>query len=514
VELVAGEVTAITGGAQEAVVASTDPSDLEETIVRIRSAGLVALVAIGIATACGGGGSSASTSPGGGNTAAVVLAVLAGDAQTGVVGQAIATAPAITATRSGQPASGVVVTFAVASGGGSVTGGTATTDASGVARAGGWTLGTTIGANTLTASATTATAVTFSATARAGAAAAISKVAGDAQIAAAGFTLGTKQAVKLVDQFGNVVSGVNVTYAVATGGGSVIGAAQVTGTDGVATVGSWTLGNVAGANTLTATATGSGITGSPLTFSATGVAGPVATLTKVAGDLQTVAVSAAVPILPAVRLADQFGNLVAGLPLSFAVASGGGTVSGATPTSGSNGVATVGGWTLGAAAGANTLTASSGGGALTVTFTATATAVFNASQYAGNYAGTWTNTTFGSTGTGSATVTVNGTASTASIVVAVTGQVLGTGGVNTTQNGPYTTNGASITNTVIPVMGSVTASIDMGGNITASGTNVPNASISRWDASGTVTSTQLRMTFTVSFADGSKAVGTIALNHL
>jgi adhesin/invasin len=440
-----------------------------------------------------------------------VLTVLAGDAQTVVVGQVVATAPAVTATRSGQPASGVVVTFAVASGGGSLTGGTVTTDASGIARVGGWTLGTTAGANTLTASATGATAVTFSATGHAAAAASISKTVGDAQSAAAGFALTTKPAVKVADQFGNAVAGISVTYAVGSGGGSVSGAAQVSGSDGSATVGGWTLGNIAGANTLTATA--AGLTGSPLTFSATGIAGPVATLTKVAGDLQIGVASAGVAILPAVRLADQFGNLVSGQTVTFAVASGGGSVSGATPTSGSNGVATVGGWTLGAVAGTNTLTAASGS-APTVTFTATVGGAFNAAQYAGTYSGTWTNTTFQSTGTGSGTVTVNSGASTASIVIAVTGQVLGTSsGVNTTQNGPYTANGATITNAAIPVMGTVTGSIDAAGNIIISGVNPQNTTITRWDATGTVTPTQLRMNFTVTFAGGaSPAFGTIALN--
>jgi hypothetical protein len=58
-----------------------------------------------------------------------------------------------------------------------------------------------------------------------------------------------------------------VVFAIGTGGGAVTGASVTTGADGVAAVGSWTLG-AAGANTLVATVTGA-TSGSPTTFSAT-----------------------------------------------------------------------------------------------------------------------------------------------------------------------------------------------------------------------------------------------------
>ena len=64
-----------------------------------------------------------------------------------------------------------------------------------------------------------------------------------------------------------------------------------------------------------------------------------------------------------------------------------------------------------------------------------------------------------------------------------------------------------------PAKGSVTGSIDAAGNIIISGVNPQNTTITRWDATGTVTPTQLRMNFTVTFAGGaSPAFGTIALN--
>ncbi|MGE0555329.1 MAG: hypothetical protein AB7R55_18010 [Gemmatimonadales bacterium] len=74
-------------------------------------------------------------------------------------------------------------------------------------------------------------------------------------------------AVKVVNSSGAPVVGVSVAFAIGQGGGSVTGASAATGSDGVATVGAWTLGS-AGPNTLTATVTGA-TSGSPVTFTAT-----------------------------------------------------------------------------------------------------------------------------------------------------------------------------------------------------------------------------------------------------
>ena len=52
------------------------------------------------------------------------------------------------------------------------------------------------------------------------------------------------------------MTGVAVTFAVTTGGGSVTGGSATTGSDGIATVGSWTLGAAPEGNTLTATTAG------------------------------------------------------------------------------------------------------------------------------------------------------------------------------------------------------------------------------------------------------------------
>ncbi|MEO5800767.1 MAG: hypothetical protein ABIZ70_12135 [Gemmatimonadales bacterium] len=78
---------------------------------------------------------------------------------------------------------------------------------------------------------------------------------------------------------------------------------------------------------------------------------------KFAGDLQTAGPASPVGTPPAVRILDDAYNPVADVTVTFAVKSGGGTVSGATAVTDANGVARVGGWTLGANAGVNSLTA-------------------------------------------------------------------------------------------------------------------------------------------------------------
>lgn len=174
----------------------------------------------------------------------------------GVAGTAVSPAPSvIVRDQNGNPMGGVPVRFAVVSGGGSVTGETATTDALGSATVGAWTLGTTAGANVLTASVGSLT-VTFNATGAAGAAASLTRSAGDGQVAVAGSTVPVAPAAIVKDANGNVKSDVVVTFAVGVGGGSVTGGTATSNVAGVATVGSWVLGPNAGANSLVASVAG------------------------------------------------------------------------------------------------------------------------------------------------------------------------------------------------------------------------------------------------------------------
>jgi adhesin/invasin len=302
--------------------------------------------------------------------AASTLTINAANAQTATSGLPVAIPPSVSVRdQFGNPVSGVAVTFAVVSGGGSVTGSPATTNASGIATVGSWILGTIAGVNSLTASTGGLTPVTFTATGSPGTGS-MTVNAGNSQAATVNTAVAVRPSVIIKDTNGNPVNGVSVTFAVASGGGSVAGATTTTNASGIATVGGWTLGTTVGANTLTATST-AGAT----TFTATGIAGPATQIAVNSGNNQTAAVGTTLPFSPSVIVKDAFNNPKGGVVVTFAVASGGGSVSGGSATTAVDGVARVGSWTIGTTVGTNTLTATSAG--LTgspVTFTATGVA--------------------------------------------------------------------------------------------------------------------------------------------
>jgi N-acetylneuraminic acid mutarotase len=83
---------------------------------------------------------------------AAALQMQTGDSQYATVGRPVAVNPSVRVLDdSGNPAKGVTVTFEVTSGGGSATGTEAVSDSAGFATVGSWTLGPTLGRNTLTA---------------------------------------------------------------------------------------------------------------------------------------------------------------------------------------------------------------------------------------------------------------------------------------------------------------------------------------------------------------------------
>ncbi|MCL4865537.1 MAG: hypothetical protein KJZ47_06555, partial [Gemmatimonadales bacterium] len=91
-----------------------------------------------------------------------------------------------------------------------------------------------------------------------------------------------------------------------------------------------------------------------------------------AGNQQSALVGAAVAVAPAVRVVNSVGAAVPGVAVTFTVGLGGGSVTSASPSTGTDGVAAVGSWVLGAA-GVNTLVASVAGATegSPITFSAT-----------------------------------------------------------------------------------------------------------------------------------------------
>lgn len=174
--------------------------------------------------------------------------------------------------RVAQPA--VPVSVTITEGGGTLSGTTdVVTDPQGIATFSSLTIAGTAGPRTLTFSSPGLASVAATVTTTAGAASSIDAVAGDGQTEAEGIAVPVRPTVRVTDLDANPVSGIVVTYTVASGGGSVAGAVPATDTDGLAAVGSWTLG-VAGPNGLRASTTNL----QPVDFAATAVRLPVASV--------------------------------------------------------------------------------------------------------------------------------------------------------------------------------------------------------------------------------------------
>jgi hypothetical protein len=206
---------------------------------------------------------------------------VAGDGQSAPMGTAVAIPPsARVSDASGAPIAGVQVHFSVASGG-SVTGAFQTTDHQGVATVGMWTLGATAGPMTLTATVTSGPGlppVSFEATALPGQLPTVASVhSGQWQAAIQGSTVSAAPGIVLRDMENKPVPGRTVTFAVTGGAGTITQPVAVTDANGVARVGSWTLGASAGINALTATVSGDAVTNAVITFEATGCTGSSST---------------------------------------------------------------------------------------------------------------------------------------------------------------------------------------------------------------------------------------------
>jgi hypothetical protein len=185
--------------------------------------------------------------------------------------------------------------------------------------------------------------------------------------AVVGSAVSPAPSVRVLSSSGAPVAGTKVTFSVGATGGSVGQASATTGSDGVASAGSWTLGTTAGTNTLDAAV--SGLT--PVRFTATATAAAAASLSVSAGDNQSAALGTTVATAPAVVVRDQYGNPVAGATVTFSVETGGGSVTGASVTTGADGIARVGSWLLGITSGAQRIKATSG--TLSATINANAT---------------------------------------------------------------------------------------------------------------------------------------------
>ena len=262
--------------------------------------------------------------------------------------------------KKGKPVSGIPVTFAVASGGGSISGASQTTDDQGIATVGGWMLGPNVGMQTLVATPTplpeqaaagdNIPSITFAVDAKASAPSQMDKI-NDGQSGVVGAALAQQVGVLIKDGAGNPVAGTNVSFA--AGNGSSVSPASVSTNASGQALTTWTMGTAAGGASLTAT---SG-TLTPATFSATAVAGAPANLAKV-NDGQTGTVGRPLTNTVGVIVTDAYGNPVSNVDVAF-VGANGSAVSPAGVKSNASGQAMTQ-WSMGTVAGAMSVSATVG----------------------------------------------------------------------------------------------------------------------------------------------------------
>ncbi|MEP6688123.1 MAG: Ig-like domain-containing protein [Gemmatimonadales bacterium] len=303
------------------------------------------------------------------------IAVVRGNRQSGTAGEPLGDSLVVRVVdRLGSPVVGAEVTW-TAEVGGSVSPATSVTSASGEAgtqRMLGTTLGTYVTTAELRGIENAPEPAVFLAS---GVAARLALTVAPPAAAVSGVPLSPQPVLQLQDADGNDVAreGVTVTAQISSGDGTLAGATTAA-SDASGLVTFTDLAIRGSPETLTLSFTADGF--APATAAvALGVGAPAA-MEAAAGDAQSATVATAVPVPPAVLVRDANANPLAGIPVTFRVTAGGGRLTGATPVTGADGIATVGGWTLGQKAGANTVAATLSGldvSGSPVTFGATAT---------------------------------------------------------------------------------------------------------------------------------------------
>lgn len=320
------------------------------------------------------------------------LMATAGEAQSGIAGNALAVLPAVRVEDArGHPIAGVLVSFSVLEGNGSIEVEETATDREGTASPGSWVLGPRVGVNILAAAVEGLLPLHFTATAIPGAPAVLRTHAGGVQSTTVGERTTVSPAVQVLDANENPVPGVPVTFRITGGdgwlddgrseaGGNGASITVATDASGVASLGGWTVGTIAGMNALDA-----GVSGlaDVVTFLAIADPGPAANLSPLVGLTRTATVASAATSSPSVRVTDDFGNAVRDVEVTFSVTVGDGSLSDsgtrsngeqeATIATDVAGIATLGTWVLGTRAGANAVEAKAAGVEESVTFEALGT---------------------------------------------------------------------------------------------------------------------------------------------
>jgi hypothetical protein len=134
-----------------------------------------------------------------------------------------------------------------------------------------------------------------------------------------------------------------------------------------------------------------------------------------------------------------------------------------------------------------------------------------ASAFAGEWSGSWENTTFGSSGDARAAIDVQPDG-TATFTVDLDGMVFGMLDPDPmTYEGTYDANGATFEAPGDPLFGDLAISVTPAGDVTINGELVPVDGIASLSASGTISSDSIQLEYTVVFTGGGEAMGVLNL---
>lgn len=134
----------------------------------------------------------------------------------------------------------------------------------------------------------------------------------------------------------------------------------------------------------------------------------------------------------------------------------------------------------------------------------------DATRLVGNWAGTWNNTTFGSSGPSASTISIDAPTMMLTFSLDLGGNVFG-GGDPPAENftGPISASGFNVSG-MSALFGDLTLTVDSQGNLTGSGQNIASPNVSRADFSGTVTETTMNLNYVLQLKPNGTAQGTIS----
>ncbi len=293
--------------------------------------------------------------------APAALVTLAGDAQSGTLGQPLTDSVDVQLRDAfANPIVGSSIAFSVTSGGGSISPASVVTGANGRARAR-WTLGTSVGAQTARAQLVGVPAVfaAVGATGVPGAPSRLEIVTEPAATQVAGVAIAPAITVRVVDAVGATVTSftgtVGLALAANPGATTPTGVLAIAAVSGVASFTTVAIPAAAAGYTFAAT---SGALTPDTTVAFTVLNAAAAQMALVSGGGQSATVGAALAAPLVVRITDAFGNGVPGFAVNWAITTGAGTLSAASSATNATGVAS------------NTLTLSNTAGGVVVSATA------------------------------------------------------------------------------------------------------------------------------------------------